>query len=140
MPEPRAQLKAMSAVLRRLHKALVESEMAQFGAVGSAFDQLQLLTSHPQFAWLQQISAILVSIDERLDDKEQDVEQATVQAYKGQIEWQLAPGENSSAFHQKYLSALQDSPAVAMAHGELRRQFASLPGTPAGDRHDGDTA
>jgi hypothetical protein len=122
----------MSAVLRRLHKALVESEMAQFGAVGSAFDQLQLLTSHPQFAWLQQISAILVSIDERLDDKEQAVDHATVQAYKSQIERQLAPGqENSSAFHQKYLSALQDSPAVAMAHGELRHHLASLPDMPA---------
>jgi len=131
-PDPRAQLRAISTILRRLHKALVDREMAQFGPAGSAFDQLQLLTRHPQFAWLQQIAEILVSIDERLDDKEQGVEAGTVQAYKRLIEQQLAPGaDNTRDFHQKYLTALQDTPAVAMAHGELRHQLAALPGNPA---------
>ncbi|PLR44336.1 hypothetical protein [Chimaeribacter arupi] len=131
-PDPRAQLRTMSTLLRRLHKTLVESELAQFGPAGSAFDQLQLLTSHPQFAWLQQISEILVGLDERLDDKEQGVEQSTVQDYQRRIEQQLTPGaDNPSVFHQKYLAALQDSPAVAMAHGELRRHLAALPGNPA---------
>ncbi|MDU6410069.1 MAG: hypothetical protein E6560_03755 [Yersiniaceae bacterium] len=127
--DPRAQLRALSAVLRRLHKTLVENEMAHFGPAGSAFDQLQLLTSHPQFAWLRQISEILVEIDERLDDKEQPADAAAVQAYKTLIERQLTPDpEAQTEFQQKYLSALQDSPTVAMAHGELRRQLAALPG------------
>ena len=124
--EPRAQLKALSSTLRKLHKALVDFETARFGDPGSAFEHLQLLTSHPQFAWLRQISEILVDIDERLDNKEEPVDAAAVEAVRKTLDSQLALGpENSSEFHQKYLDALQASPQVAMAHGDLRHQLAA---------------
>lgn len=129
--EPRAQLKALSSVLRKLHKALVDLETERFGNPGSAFEHLQLLTSHPQFAWLRQISEILVEIDERLDNKDQPVDAEAVETVRKALGSLLALGpENSSEFHQKYLSALQESPQVAMAHGELRHRMF----TPAGDK------
>ncbi|HBI11926.1 hypothetical protein [Franconibacter pulveris] len=124
--EPRAQLKALSSTLRKLHKALVDFETVRFGDPGSAFEHLQLLTSHPQFAWLRQISEILVEIDERLDNKEEPVDAAALETVRKTVGALLALGpENGSEFHQKYLDALQASPQVAMAHGELRHLLAA---------------
>ncbi|WP_436876922.1 hypothetical protein [Siccibacter turicensis] len=125
--DPRTLLKSLSSVLRKLHKALVDLETERFGNPGNAFEHLQLLTTYPQFAWLRQISEMMVEIDERLDDKEEPVNAATVENYRKAIESQLALGpENSSEFHQKYLNALQESTQVAMAHGELRHRLSQL--------------
>ncbi|UYU31180.1 hypothetical protein [Siccibacter colletis] len=127
LSDPRTQLKSISSALRKLHKALVDLETERFGNPGSPFEHLQLLTTHPQFAWLRQISEILVEIDERLDDKENPVEAATVENYRKATESQLALGpENGSEFHYKYLNALQESTQVAMAHGELRHRLSQL--------------
>lgn len=127
LSDPRTQLKSISSALRKLHKALVDLETERFGNPGSPFEHLQLLTTHPQFAWLRQISEILVEIDERLDDKENPVEAATVENYRKATESQLALGpENGSEFHHKYLNALQESTQVAMAHGELRHRLSQL--------------
>ena len=123
--ESRTQLKNLSSVLRKLHKALVDLETRRFGDPGSAFEHLQLLTSHPQFAWLRQISEILVDIDERLDDKEQPVDAEAVERVRGAL-GSLLGLDNASEFRQKYLDALQQSTEVATAHGELRSRLSQL--------------
>ncbi|WP_312272757.1 hypothetical protein [Pseudescherichia sp.] len=123
--EPRSQLKSLSSTLRKLHKTLVDLETTRFGDPGNAFEHLQLLTSHPQFAWLRQISEVLVDIDERLDDKEQPVDSAAVESV-GKTLASLLSAENSGEFRQKYLDALQESTEVAMAHGELRNRLTQI--------------
>ncbi len=123
--ESRTQLKTLSSALRKVHKALVDLETQRFGDPGNAFEHLQLLTSHPQFAWLRQISEVLVEIDERLDDKEQPVDNASVESIAKTLA-SLLGAENSSEFRQKYLDALQESTEVAMAHGELRNRLSQL--------------
>lgn len=123
--DPRSQLKTLSSTLRKVHKTLVDLETKRFGDPGNAFEHLQLLTSHPQFAWLRQISEVLVEIDERLDDKEQPVDGAAVESVRKTLA-NLLGAENSSEFRQKYLDALQESTEVATAHGELRNRLSQL--------------
>ncbi|NDL65141.1 hypothetical protein [Acerihabitans arboris] len=115
-----ASLKTISASLRKLHKALIDLETARFGQIGSPFEHLQLVSCHPQFAWIRRLSEILVELDERLDEPD-EIEAATVLSYKSVIERLLALGpENDTEFSKKYIAALQESTDVAMAHGALR--------------------
>jgi len=124
--DPRAALKEMSIALRNLHKVLVDLETLRFGPVGSPFEHLQLLTGHPQFAWIRRLSEILVELDERLDDKE-DIDTTVIKDYKAVIEGLLSLGpENDTEFYRKYVDALQESTEVAMAHGELRHLLSLL--------------
>ncbi|WP_410012591.1 hypothetical protein [Sodalis sp. C49] len=116
----RASLKTVSTSLRKLHKALIDLETARFGPIGGPFEHLQLVSSHPQFAWIRRLSEILVELDERLDEPD-DINAATVLSYKTVIERLLALGpENDTEFAKKYIAALQESTEVAMAHGALR--------------------
>lgn len=118
--DSRASLKIISASLRKLHKALIDLETARFGPIGSPFEHLQLVSSHPQFAWIRCLSEILVELDERLDEPV-EIAAATVLSYKTVIERLLALGpENDTEFSKKYIAALQESSEVAMAHGALR--------------------
>ncbi|TCL02860.1 MULTISPECIES: hypothetical protein [Sodalis] len=135
MSDPRAALKKLSGALRKLHKTLVDLETGRFGPVGSPFEHLQLLTGHPQFAWLRRISEIVVELDERLDDKE-DIDTAAIVAYKTVVERLLSPPESDDDFYRKYVEALQESTEAAIAHGELRQVLSLLaaPSDPASGR------
>ncbi|HEY0210201.1 hypothetical protein [Acerihabitans sp.] len=116
----RASLRTISTSLRKLHKALIDLETTRFGQIGGTFEHLQLVSGHPQFAWIRRLSEILVELDERLDEPE-DIDAATLLSYKTAIERLLALGpENDTEFSKKYIAALQESTEVAMAHGALR--------------------
>lgn len=122
----RSNLKSVSSSLRKLHKSLIDLESARFGPIDSTFAHLQLVSSHPQFAWIRGLSEILVELDERLDESEA-VDDVTVSSYKTLIESLLSLGpENDTEFSKKYLDALQDSTEVAMAHGALRHALLML--------------
>src|SRR3989442_15715782 len=59
--------------LLHLHKILLEMERADYERVSGRLNSgelLQLVINHPQFAWLRQISALVVQIDETLDADE----------------------------------------------------------------------
>ncbi|XBS71712.1 hypothetical protein ABK905_12950 [Acerihabitans sp. KWT182] len=125
--DPRVGLAKLSVTLRTLHKTLIDVETHRFGPVGSPYEHLQLLTVHPQFAWLRRLSAIIAEVDERLDDKE-EIDTAAMAAFKTVIQRLLSPGsENDADFYDKYTDALQASTEAAVAHGELRRLLSLLP-------------
>jgi hypothetical protein len=64
----RSYLEKVSRLLLRLHKTLLDSEMAQyslqFGTPKSAGERLQLVLSHAQFQWLRMLSQLIAEIDE----------------------------------------------------------------------------
>lgn len=128
----RASLGTISSSLRKLHKTLIDLETMRFGDIGSPFEHLQLLSNHPQFAWIRRLAEILVELDERLDDRD-EMDAATVLSYKTVIEGLLALGpENDTEFSKKYIAALQQSTDVAMAHGALRHLLFLLNDEPGG--------
>src|SRR5713101_8591290 len=75
-PLPESTLKLLNELrskLLHLHKTLLEMERADFErAFGSltSGELLQLVLNHAQFAWLRQISALVVQIDEMLAAEE----------------------------------------------------------------------
>src|SRR5882762_8854553 len=74
LPESsRGQLEGLRIKLLDLHKELLDLERRnfeqRFGPVNSG-ELLQLVINDPQFAWLRMISALVVEIDETLNDDE----------------------------------------------------------------------
>jgi len=103
-----------------LHKILLEMERADFERVSGRLtsgELLQLVINHAQFAWLRQISALVVQIDETLDADE-PVTLEEVQSLLGQTR-SLFTSSADKTFREKYQAALQRSPEAVMAHSEV---------------------
>jgi hypothetical protein len=125
--ELRAGLSALTRILRKLHKALIDVETQYFGAVGSPLEHLQLITNHPHFAWLQKLSGLMVELDERLDQPEPMAPEEGA-AFRSAIEMLIGPGEARDVeFFKKYNALLHDSPDIVMAHAAVRQSLETLP-------------
>ena len=106
--------------LLRLHKTLLEMERINYEKVSGRVNSgelLQIVLNHPQFGWLRIISALLVEIDELLDDEDpadaSDFAELTSQARR------LLTAPENEEFKTKYQAALQLEPAVVMAHANI---------------------
>jgi hypothetical protein len=123
----RQQLVKVRTVLLRLHKTLLDFEREGYerarGKIGNSYEFLQVVMSDPWFAWLRQLSELIVEIDELLAAKEMPRE-ATALALIRQASILLTPSASGSAFQRKYFAAMQQSPEVVLAHSE----FASVLG------------
>jgi hypothetical protein len=106
--------------LLRLHKALLEMERINYEKVSGRVNSgelLQMVLNHPQFGWLRIISALVVEIDEILNDKD-PVNVSDFAELTGQARRLLTAPENEE-FKTKYQAALQHEPAVVMAHANV---------------------
>jgi hypothetical protein len=123
----RQQLVKVRTVLLRLHKTLLDFEREGYerarGKIGNSYEFLQVVMSDPWFAWLRQLSELIVEIDELLAAKEMPRE-ATALALIRQASILLTPSVSGSEFQRKYFAAMQQSPEVVLAHSE----FASVLG------------
>jgi len=106
--------------LLRLHKTLLEMERINYEKVSGRVNSgelLQIVLNHPQFGWLRIISALVVEIDELLDDEDpadaSDFAELTSQARR------LLTAPENEEFKTKYQAALQLEPAVVMAHANV---------------------
>ena len=106
--------------LLRLHKALLEMERINYEKVAGQVNSgelLQMVLNHPQFGWLRIISALVVEIDEILNGEDQvrisDFAELTSQARR------LLTAPENVEFKTKYQAALQNEPAVVMAHSNV---------------------
>ncbi|HEX8406413.1 MAG TPA: hypothetical protein VF670_17450 [Duganella sp.] len=127
----RAQLNALAHGLRDLHKQLLHIETQYFGAVGSPLELLQLVTSHPHFAWLQKLSGLMAQMDERLDEPE-ELAVADALVFRRAVEALIGPSEEGDmVFRAKYNALLHDAPEVVMAHGAVRKLLAAIGTAPA---------
>jgi hypothetical protein len=106
--------------LLRLHKTLLEMEQQDFEKVFGRVttgELLQLVINHAQFGWLRMISALVVKIDELLDNEEP----ATTGDFAdlvSQARW-LFTSPETEEFQTKYQAALQREPEVVMAHAAV---------------------
>jgi hypothetical protein len=123
----RQQLFEVRTVLLRLHKTLLDFEREGYerarGKIGNSYEFLQLVMNDPWFAWLRQLSELIVEMDELLATKETPRE-ATALALIRQASILLTPSASGSEFQRKYFAAMQQSPEVVLAHSE----FASVLG------------
>jgi hypothetical protein len=120
----RRQLVSVRTVLLGLHKTLLNFERdayeRQEGKIDNSYQFLQLVMGDPWFAWLRQLSELIVEMDELLAAREAPNE-STALALMEQARILLTPAESGSEFERKYFLALQQSPEVVMAHAEFAK-------------------
>ena len=115
---PKEQLSALRLPLLELHKHLLDAERRLYemahGRV-SAGELLNLALKDQQFAWLHPISELIVRIDEliALDDLPDERDVAFV---ANQVRAILVPSESGTPAEQRYDRAIQNDPAVLLAH------------------------
>jgi hypothetical protein len=118
--EERKQLVAIRNTLLPLHKVLLETERVRYersnGRVGDMFQLLNLTIHDPAFAWLRPLSALIVEIDERLDDKEKPLTSAEAAAFRKEVRELLTPSQVGGDFQRNYHWALQESPDAVIGH------------------------
>jgi hypothetical protein len=124
------RLLSLSKSLLSLHKTLLESERVgyeeSFGTIATPAAFFQLVTGDPWFAWLRQLSAFIVSIDERLGEKARPVTRPEADEFIGRARALLTPREEGAGFGLHYHNAMQRDPDVILAHAGLMKFLATL--------------
>jgi hypothetical protein len=131
MADPtRERLTTLRNGLLRWHKSLLDSEKAAYerdvARIANAGQFLQLVLGDPWFAWLREVSQLIVIIDEALAQKEQPPTPADAERLIRQARDLLVPSDTGSGFARKYNDAMQRDAAAVLAHGELMTVFAEL--------------
>jgi hypothetical protein len=115
------QLRDVRQSLLGLHKVLLEFEREAYerahDRIETSYQFLNLVMNDPWFAWLRNISELIVRMDEMLDTKESPTEGDAL-AVIDQTRDLVAPSETGAAFQRKYFEALQKSPDVVLAHSK----------------------
>jgi hypothetical protein len=115
------RLRETRSALLHLHKTLLDDEREAYERVHdrieNSYEVLRLVMHDPWFAWLHDLSELIVKIDETLD-AEEPPEQADVDGVMQQARELTTPDENGGEFQQKYFRALQRSPDAVLAHAE----------------------
>jgi hypothetical protein len=121
-PEPiRAGSRELLGKLRILlieqHKLLLDRERAEYektnGAIAGPGPLLALVIEDPHFAWLKQISTLVVEIDEALS-RRSEATQPVADALAAQAREVMQPREHGSDFQVRYNNAIQESPEVVI--------------------------
>jgi hypothetical protein len=115
--EKRELLGKLRGLLLEQHKLLLDRERREYekvnGPIGGPGPFLQLVLGDPQFAWLRQLSTMVVEIDEALAPRSK-AGQAEADALAEQARQLMRPREDGTDFQKRYDQAVQDSPDVVI--------------------------
>lgn len=109
--------------LLKLHKILLDYQRAEYegqhGKINSPQVLLGLVMDSNIFAWLRQISELIVGIDELMESKEEVPAQKYIDmlAYSKKL---LQPKADGNNFEKNYYNAVHNNPSVALAHGKVQ--------------------
>ncbi len=124
-----ARLKDLRAGLLRLHSTLLASERRHYERevqrIRSQSEFLDLLLNDPAFAWLRELSQLIVLIDEVLEAENGP---APIEADRlvARARTLLSPADTGAPFETRYLEALQRDPDVVLAHSATRELLRRL--------------
>ena len=122
--QTREKLSDLRTRLLALHKALLDDAKVAYemdrGRIASSGALLQLVIHDPWFAWLHQVSELVVRIDEMTAPDAKATEQ-DARAVIDQVDRLLIPSEAGEPFARRYFEAIQRQPAVVLAHGDVRK-------------------
>jgi catechol 2,3-dioxygenase len=128
LPATRARLVDLRMRLLALHKALLDDAKAAYEMdrerIPSAGLLLQLVINDPWFAWLHQVSGLVVRLDE-MTTTDSTATEADARALFEQVDRLLLPSETGDTFARRYDEALQRQPAVVLAHGAVKKLLKS---------------
>jgi hypothetical protein len=124
-------LTALRTPLLDLHRQLLEAErvdLERYGGRLTGAEFLQIASGSFRLAWLRPLSELIVAIDETLEAKDEE-ETGPPEALVARVRELVAPPDEGTPFGRRYLTMLQVSPAVVMAHSAL---VGALPPRPSG--------
>lgn len=112
--------------LLKLHKLLMDAERAAYekegNVIASPMQFLQLLMEHERFAWLRQLSQMVVVMDEAMEEKP-PVTTERMDALVAEAKHLLTGSEEPGSFAVRYAKARERDAAVAAAHAEICKSF-----------------
>ncbi len=112
--------------LLSLHKLLMNSERAAYekegNVISSPMQFLQLLMEHERFAWLRQLSQLVVTIDEAMEEKPPITEER-MDALVAAAKHLLMDSEEPGSFAVRYAAIRERDAEVAAAHAEIEKSF-----------------
>jgi hypothetical protein len=115
--------------LLKVHKTLLDSERAVYDRdiqrITSTGQLLNLVLHDPWFAWLHELSGLVVLIDETLSAEEPATE-FEAERLIAQSRALLTPAEEGRGFEKHYFEAIQRDPDVVLAHAAMGKVLASL--------------
>jgi hypothetical protein len=113
--------------LLNLHKLLMNTERAAYEKEGhvirSPLQFLQLLTEHERFAWLRQLSQLVVMMDEAMEEKP-PITTERADALIQEAQHLLTGSSEAESFAARYAVIRQRETEIAMAHAEISKCFA----------------
>lgn len=116
-----AKLDAMTAALRAVHKALIDSTKRDYekrhGRIQGPYALFALVAQDPEFAWLQPMTRAIVELEDRLDPKAPPVMLPDFRAAQKTVRTLLDP---AGGFGAAYCSRIDGDPEVAVEHGRLQ--------------------
>jgi hypothetical protein len=124
----RERLGSLRNLLLEQHKLLLDREKASYekvhGEIKGPGPFLTLVLGDPHFAWLKEISTLVVEIDEALSRKSK-ADQGVADALTEQARNVMRPRENGSDFQKRYDEAVQESPDVLILQVKIERLLAA---------------
>lgn len=108
--------------LLNLHKLLMNAERTAYEQEGnlirSPLHFLQLLTEHERFAWLRQLSQLVVMMDEAMEEKP-PITAERADALVQEARHLLLASEEPESFAVRYAHIRERETPIAAAHAEL---------------------
>src|SRR5580704_3699130 len=129
-PGSRELLGNLSGLLIEQHKLLLDRERAAYekthGPISGPGPFLTLVLGDPHFAWLREISSLVVAIDEALSRRSK-AEQPQADALIAQARDMMKPREHGSDFQKRYYDALQESPDIVILQCRIEQLMGDSP-------------
>jgi hypothetical protein len=126
--QERSGLTELRNALLRLHKVLLDWERIRFERVNGRIEDnmrlLHLTINDPAFAWLRGISALIVQIDERMEDKKVPLSAAEVKSFRAEVRDLLTPSQTGNDFQRNYYWVLQETPDIVVEHSSMIKRLA----------------
>ncbi|HEY4086510.1 MAG TPA: hypothetical protein VGM43_11265 [Bryobacteraceae bacterium] len=120
----RENLTELRNLLLEQHKLLLDRERASYekanGPIAGPGPYLTLVMGDPHFAWLKQISTLVVEIDEALA-RRSTAGQVEAEALVTQARDIMRPREHGTDFQKRYHDAVQESPDIVILQCKIEQ-------------------
>ena len=111
-------------LLLEQHKLLLDRERAEYekahGPITGPGPLLTLVIEDPHFAWLRQISMLVVEIDEALSPRN-NAAQRVAEALTARAREMMRPDEQGNDFQVRYSHAVKEAPEIGTLQGRIAK-------------------
>ncbi len=115
-----------------LHRELLAAqriEAERFGGRMSASETLQAAVDDLRFSWIRTVSELISELDEAVSAGDAD-DSAAIERAVSRARELFVPPPPDTAFGTRYLRALQEHPAVVLAHRDVVAILGDEPAAP----------